>query len=255
MWLDPLIKWRHEPATEQPSQGAADLLAGRLDEARSLFQAGDSARDLVGLGDALILLGRHEEAIEHFESAAELETSVFVECGLSQAVILQGDAGRAAERLEPLLARHPEDPVLRHHLSAAVLSIADQARSVTRDEQFVITSQAQIDICAAVADRVTGIAASEQHIAAARQLQAEIQNGQRWVWSSETAALGLSLLVALAGIALVALGGGAGNIALVVLAAVAGAVGIYGIVIAFRRQAWQIRAAEVARVVWRRGVA
>ncbi|MBP2323178.1 hypothetical protein JOF56_003563 [Kibdelosporangium banguiense] len=30
---------------------------------------------------------------------------------------------------------------------------------------------------------------------------------------------------------------------------------IYGIVMAFRRQAWQIRAAEIAQVVWRRGVA
>jgi tetratricopeptide (TPR) repeat protein len=255
MWLDPLIKWRHEPATEEPSQGAAELLAGRPDEARSLFQSGGSPRDLVGLGDALILLGRPEEAIEHFESAAGLDSSVFVECGLSQALILRGDAGRAVERLEPLLRRSPEDPVLRHHLSAALLSVADQARSVTRDEQFVITSQAQIDICARVAGRVAGIAASDQHVAAARQLDAEIQRGQRWVWSSETAALGLSLLVALAGIALAALGGGTGNVALVVLAAVLGAVAIYGIVIAFRRQAWQIQATEVAHVVWRRGVA
>jgi tetratricopeptide (TPR) repeat protein len=251
MWLDPLIKWRREPA----APGREALLAGKPDEAREHFRTGSGARDLVGLGDALMLLEQNDEAITHFERAAELETSVLVECGLSQALILQGDAGRAAERLKPLLAQHPDDPVVRHHLSAAMLSTADQARSVTRDEQFVITSQAQIDICLAVASQVTGIAASEQHIAAAGQLRTEVQNGQRWVWSSEGAALGLSLLVALVGIALVAFGGGNGNVALVIVAAVVGAAAIYGIVLAYRRQAWQVHAAKVARVVWRRGVA
>jgi hypothetical protein len=244
MWFDPLAKWRAGRAGE----GRAELLDGRFEEARALFETAD---DLVGQGDALLLLGRETEAVTYFHRAVERESGPITECGLSQALILQGLAEEAVRRLRLL---HVDDPVVRHHLAAALLATADQVRSVTRDDELVITSRKQIDTCAGIADEVARIAVDETHLAAAHRLQSELAAGQRWEWTSETAVIGLSLLVVVIGAAIVTIGGVTGQVVLVVAGAVLGAAALYGIVIAHRRRAWQLQAAKVANLVWRHGV-
>ncbi|MET0136057.1 MAG: hypothetical protein ABW215_20945 [Kibdelosporangium sp.] len=250
MWIDPLAKWRPElTGTPEFESGRAELLAGRPEQARRHFEAGVLAHDLVGLGDALLLLGEHERAAGCFQRAAERVMDPFVECGLSQAFVLRGDAGTAVARLEAL----PPDPVVRHHLAGALLEVADQVRSVTRDEQLVITSRRQFDTCAHVARRVAEVAVDDVHLAAGQQLRTVTEEGQGWVWSQESAALGYSLFAALAGLAVVVVGGTTDSVLLVVLGALVGAAAIYGVVLAYRRQVWQVRAARVAPMVWRHG--
>lgn len=252
MWIDPLAKWRPErPGTPSFERGREELLDGSPRVARQCFDAAEHPHELVGLGDAFLLLGEAEQAISCYEEAARRAIDPFVECGLSQALILRGEAGKAVERLQSL----PGDPVVRHHLAGAMLSLAEQVRSITRDEYLVITSRRQLETCAWVAGRVLEIAVDDAHVAEARRLRELTRDGQRWVWSDQTAALGYSVLAGLAGLAVVVVGGTMGNIPIVVAGAVLGAAAVYGIVRAYRRQVWQVEAARVLPMVWRHGPA
>ncbi|MCE7008076.1 hypothetical protein LWC34_35425 [Kibdelosporangium philippinense] len=246
MWIDPLVKWR----TADPSPGFVELLAGQPETALSLFT---EAGDLVGQGDALVALGRQDEAVERFEQATP-EGDLKVECGLSQALVLQGEASAAVLRLEKLLVAYPGNAVVLHHLTGALLETADQARNLTRDEEHVITSQTQFEVCAGVARRAAETAVDDNHRAGVEALTAELTTGSRWTWSSQPAVLGYSLLGGLVGLGLVGIGGSMGNIVLVVLGAILGAIVIYLAVMSFRRQAWQIRAVRAAPLVWRHGL-
>nr|WP_042195118.1 hypothetical protein [Kibdelosporangium sp. MJ126-NF4]CEL21683.1 hypothetical protein [Kibdelosporangium sp. MJ126-NF4]CTQ92463.1 hypothetical protein [Kibdelosporangium sp. MJ126-NF4] len=246
MWIDPLVKWQ---AAAQSSAAAAELLAGRPEEARALFEADN---DLVGAGDALLALGQQERAVACYERASG--DDLIVDCGLAQALVLRGNPQAAVVRMEQALARHPGNPVAQHQLTGALLETADQARSLTRDEELVITSRTQFDICAAVAARAAVTAVDEAHRAAVARLTAELADGQRWMWSNDAAVAGYALFGGGAGLAVVGLGGVNGNIVLVVSGAILGAAAVYAVVAAFRRQAWQVRATEVAPMVWRHGV-
>jgi hypothetical protein len=252
MWIDPLAKWRPEQAgTPSFERGRAELLDGSPKVARQCFEAAEHPHELVGLGDALLLLGEAEQAISCYEEAARRDIDPFVECGLSQALVLRGDAASAVERLQTL----PDDPVVRHHLTGALLTLADQVRSITRDEDLVITSRRQLETCAWVAERVLEAAVDDAHVAGARRLRELTMDGQRWMWSDQTAALGYSVLAGLAGLAVVVIGGTMGNIPIVVAGALLGAAAVYGIVRAHRRQVWQVEAIRVAPMVWRHGPA
>jgi len=251
--IDPLRKWRSEPAVAYTPEGREALLAGDLETAREVFAGGSHPGDLVGLGDTLTLLG--EVPVEPYSRAAQLDSSsAFVACGLSQSMVLQGESARAVELMEHTAARFPDDSVVRYHLAGALLGLADEVRSRTRDEQAVMTSRAQFDICAAVGERVPAIADDPGQLAAAERLRAEVRDGARWVWHPEGMAM-LLLAVAMGlGLLMVVYGGANYVVALVVAGALLGAGGGFAGVVGYRRQAWQVRAAKVGAMIWRHGI-
>lgn len=247
--IDPLWKWRSEPAVEYSPEGREALLAGDLEAAGRIFARSEHAGDLVGLGDVHTLLG--EVPVEPYERAARIApTSPFVACGLSQSLVLRGAAAHAVELLE----RMPDDPVVRYHLAGALLCLADEVRSVTRDERFEITSRAQFDVCSDVAERVAAIAHDPQQIAAAEQLRARIRDGARLVWYPEAMAMTLLAVAMGVGLLMVVFGGANYLVLLVVAGALVGAGGVFAIVWGFRRQQWQVRARQVGTTVWRHGI-
>ncbi|MFD1049021.1 hypothetical protein ACFQ1S_27535, partial [Kibdelosporangium lantanae] len=92
--IDPLWKWRVDPAVEYSSEGRNALLAGDLEAAGRIFAGSELAGDLVGLGDVRTLLG--EVPVDPYEQAARVApASSFVACGLSQSFVLRGEAVRA----------------------------------------------------------------------------------------------------------------------------------------------------------------
>jgi tetratricopeptide (TPR) repeat protein len=250
MWIDPMVKWRADPAREALLTGDPDVARQEFERA---FELRGEARDLAGLGDALMLLGDQDAAVACFQRA-EGDPDPLVELGLSQALVLAGDAWQAIRLLERLLTDRPDDPAVRHHLAGALLSAADLARSVTRDEEFVITARRQLEMCSYVAQRVTVVAVDDTHREAARALAELTEDGQEWIWSRENAAIAYGALVVILGLAAVVLGGMTGNVLLVVAGAVLGAAAVFAIVVTHRRQAWQVRADRVAPLVWRHGL-
>jgi hypothetical protein len=247
--IDPLWKWRSEPPVEHSPDGREALLAGDLETAGRIFAQSDHAGDLVGLGDVQTLLG--EVPVEPYERAARIApTNPFVACGLSQSLVLRGESGRAVELLE----RVPDDPVVRYHLAGALLCLADEVRSVTRDERLVITSRPQFDVCSNVAERVAATARDPAQLAAAEQLRAQIRDGARLVWYPEGMAMVLLAVAMGVGLLMVVFGGANYLVPLVVAGALVGAGGVFAIVWGFRRQAWQVRARQVGATVWRHGI-
>jgi tetratricopeptide (TPR) repeat protein len=262
-WIDPLAKWRPDHAgSDDTAAGAAvergrsDLLAGQPESARHHFDQAvrmrGEARELVGLGDALMLMGEHEPAAESFRRATG---SPMGACGLSQVLVAQENAAEAVRLLDDQLARHPDDAVVRHHLAGALLCMADQVRSLTRDEVLVITSRRQFDTCADIARQVTEVAMDPAHLAAARELRVLTSEGARWVWHREASVMAYMAVTVVLGFAAVVVGGAVASVAVVVAGALLGAAAVFGLVMGYRRQAWQVQADRVAPLVWRHGEA
>ncbi|MBM7776513.1 tetratricopeptide (TPR) repeat protein [Actinokineospora baliensis] len=268
-WQDITAKWRlvtdsDDGATESlaarqfAAAARTALLAGRLDEAVAGFEQAAALRahpmDQVGIGDVLLARGRWRTAAQHYQAAAALEPdNVLAVLGLSQAMV----AGRAAEGAAQELERRFGDsanPVLRYYLASTWASVGDQVRSATDDEVLVITSEVQLHQCEHAAMRILELDVEDHELRrGAERLLAEVRSGRKWQWRPEGIAVSLAVLAVSLGITLVAVGGVIGSVLVVIAGIVAGSGLLYLIVVHFRRQAWQERAAGLADRITRPG--
>jgi tetratricopeptide (TPR) repeat protein len=269
-WQDVIVKWQLVPddqPVDQPEarlhadRGRSALVAGRLDEALGEFEAAaglrDDPLDRVGVGDVYLARGAWQTAEESYRSALSSGGlgARLAQLGLAQVKIGQGHASAAVGDLELLVADRPEDPTLRFYLASAWYSAAEQCRARTADDVLVITSDAQLRICADAGRRIRALDTGDLELErGADQLLAEVAAGQRWTWSPEGIAVSLAVLIVAFGLITVVAGGLLENVVLVIAGAVMGAVLLYAVVHRFRRQMWRRRADEMAPHIVRPGV-
>jgi hypothetical protein len=168
--------------------------------------------------------------------------------------------GRAAEAVADLesLARqraHTGDAeVLRRYLAYALAARTVVARCVTRDGALVILERNQRTVCERSARQIlelnTGDAEVERFAA---DLLDHVREGEVWQWSSELSALPAVLVVLAFSVLPVVVGALLHLVPLVVLGVLAGTAAVYVVVLANRRQRWQVDARAVRPLVWRFG--
>jgi tetratricopeptide (TPR) repeat protein len=269
-WQDVIVKWRLLPedlpvdqrdALQHTHRGRSALVDGRLDEALAEFEAAASMRpdplDRVGVGDVFLARGAWRTAEENYRVAllGGGVGALLAQVGLALVQIGKGNAAGAVADLELLVADRPEDPTLRYYLASAWFSAAEQCRSRTADDVLVITSEAQLRICADAANRILSLKTGDEELdRGANHLLAEVDAGRRWTWSPEGIAVSLAVLTVALGMITVVAGGLLNNIVLVFIGVTVGAAILYGIVHRFRRQAWHRRAAEMAPHIVKQGV-
>jgi tetratricopeptide (TPR) repeat protein len=269
-WQDVIVKWQLVPddwPVDQPEarlhadRARSALVDGRLDEALAEFAAAASLRadplDRVGVGDVHLARGGWRDAEENYRAALSSGglAALMAKVGLAQVQIGQGNAAGAIADLELLVADRPQDPTLRYYLASAWFSAADQCRSRTADDVLVITSDAQLRICADAGRRIRALRTGDTELErGADQLLAEVEAGQRWTWSPEGIAVSLAVLIIALGLITVVAGGLLDNVVLVVAGVLMGAALLYGVVHRFRRQTWRRRADEMAPHIVKQGV-
>ncbi|HYQ68482.1 hypothetical protein [Actinophytocola sp.] len=269
-WQDVIVKWRLLPddltidprdALQHTNRGRSALVDGRLDEALAEFEAAASMRpdplNRVGVGDVFLARGAWRMAEENYRVAllGGGVGALLAQVGLALVQIGKGNAAGAVADLELLVADRPEDQTLRYYLASAWFSAAEQCRSRTADDVLVITSEAQLRICADAATRILALKTGDEELhRGATQLLAEVDAGRRWTWSPEGIAVSLAVLTVALGMITVVAGGLLDNIVLVFIGVTAGAALLYGIVHRFRRQTWYRRATEMAPHIVKQGV-
>ncbi|MFC4856719.1 hypothetical protein [Actinophytocola glycyrrhizae] len=269
-WQDVIVKWQLVPddqPVDQPEarlhaeRGRSALFAGRLDEALAEFEAAAELRsdplDRVGVGDVHLARGGWRSAEENYRAALTCggAGALLAQLGLAQVKVGQGNAAGAVGDLELLVADRPADPTLRYYLASAWFSAADQCRSRTADDILVITSEAQLRICADAGRRIRALDTGDTELRrGADQLLAEVAAGRRWTWAPEGIAVSLAVLIVAIGLITVVAGGLLDNVVLVVSGVVMGAALLYAVVHRFRRQTWRRRADEMAPHIVKHGV-
>jgi tetratricopeptide (TPR) repeat protein len=268
-WQDVIGKWQlvEDDASEAPSEadecfgkGRSALVEGHLDEALAHFERAAELRehphDQVGIGDVHLARGRWQFAAECYQRADDLDNGdLLAQLGRSQVLVAMGKAQDAVTDLERMVANRPGDPVLRYYLASTWCSVAEQCRSQTADEVLVITSEHQLRICDRAARRILDLdVEDEELIRGANRLLAEVVASRRWSWAPEGVAVSLAVLVMSLGLTMVVAGGALDSVGLVVAGIVLGSVLLYLIVLRFRRQAWVQRAEALAESIAKPGV-
>ncbi|AEK47413.1 hypothetical protein [Amycolatopsis mediterranei] len=153
---------------------------------------------------------------------------------------------QAVGQLEQELAQRPGDPELRQRLAWALKQRVEDSLSVTVYDVRVITTAKQREICRDAATRIPQLAPHDQQLAVfAADLADDLNTGDTWTWQSKPVALTLGICAAAVGLALVLVGAFADTIPLIVAAAVLSSAALAGVVLAFRRQQWQVSAKEL----------
>ncbi|MEV6873725.1 hypothetical protein [Amycolatopsis sp. NPDC051128] len=156
----------------------------------------------------------------------------------------------AVRQLELELTQRPGDPELRHRLAWALKQRVEDSLSVTIYDVRVITTAEQREICRDAATRIPQLAPQDQQLAVfAADLADDLRSGDPWTWQNKPAALTLGICVVAVGLALVLVGAFAGLIPLVVAAAVLSSAALGAVVLAFRRQQWQVSAKELRELI------
>jgi hypothetical protein len=159
------------------------------------------------------------------------------------------------QALERDFAANPGDQGTRYRLALALETLTVAARSVTRDQTLVITSERQRELCQQVAGRILQLQVGEPRLTAAAQaLLAEIETGRRWVWHQQGQAVALMVVVLVLGLGGAVAGGLTRSIPVVAAAAVVSSLLLAVVVIRYRRERWRIRAEEVRPLIWRPGI-
>ncbi|GAA1993930.1 hypothetical protein [Amycolatopsis minnesotensis] len=167
----------------------------------------------------------------------------------------RGATASEAERivlvLEDDLRAAPEDAGIRLRLANALVALAWDVRSLTREQRPVITSANQLRVCEHAATRILQLQVDDDQLnAAARELLAEVSAGRGWTWAHQARAAGLGLLAVLGGLLVAVLAALGESIPLVVAAAVVSSVALGVVVLAHRRERWRVEAERVAPLIW-----
>jgi hypothetical protein len=153
------------------------------------------------------------------------------------------DPAAEVERLHRELLARPDDNELRVRLARAIRRMTEASLAVTVYQVRMIASERQRELCRQAAAQIMELAPwDDELVAFARGLGAEVEQGSRWVWQSRPAALTLAICAVLTGIGLAVAGGSSDDIALLVVGALVSSGALAGVVLAFRRQSWQLTA-------------
>ena len=175
---------------------------------------------------------------------------------MSQAQLPPDTPIRPSNRCDSSSRSGRGDPVTRYYLATTLHAVAEQCRSVTREDVLVITTPHQLAICEDAAIRILDLDTDDEELnRGAERLLAEVNAGRRWRWRQPVVAEGLAVSIVVFGVAGVVTGGLGGSVALVVASIVLGAVLLFLVVLRYRRQVWQIRADELALLIEKHGVA
>ena len=153
------------------------------------------------------------------------------------------------------VARAESSPEDADRLAAALLAVADTARSTTRDGDPEIANGAQFVECAAVVDRLAEVRPADEDLARrARALAEQVERGRAFRWDEpvRTAALCLGGVIVAVGGAV--LGGVAESVPLVVVTAVLGNALLFATVVTARRPMWRVRAELMAPMIRSHGI-
>lgn len=153
------------------------------------------------------------------------------------------------------VAEADQEPGAVDRLAARLLAVADACRSVLRDGQPEITSAAQFEECAKVADRLRDLEPVDPVLARrARELVEQVEAGGAAHWQDPVRTVlvsGAAMLFAFGG---AALGGEAGNVTTVVVTAVLGSAALFAAILAARRPVWRANAEVIMPMVRRHGL-
>ncbi|MEU4192816.1 hypothetical protein AB0E69_13015 [Kribbella sp. NPDC026611] len=159
------------------------------------------------------------------------------------------------DRLYRELQARPDDNELRTRLAWAIRRMTEASLAVTTSQVRLIASDRQRQLARQAIAQIVELAPwdSELH-AFTTGLSAEVEQADRWVWQNRPAALALAICVVLTGLGLAVTGGLTGDVTLLVTAAVISSAALAGIVLAFRRQSWQVTARSAQSVIEYSGI-
>lgn len=160
------------------------------------------------------------------------------------------DPAADVERLHRELLTRPDDNELRAQLARAIRRMTEASLAVTVYQVRLIASERQRRLCRQAAAQILELAPWDGELRSfATGLAAEVEQGGRWVWQSRPAAITLAVCAVLVGLGLVVTGGLTGDVALIVGAALVSSAALACIVLAFRRQSWQLAARSAETVI------
>lgn len=160
----------------------------------------------------------------------------------------------AANSTNELVAR-PDDNELRVRLAWAIRRMTEGSLAVTVYQVRMIASERQQELCRQAAAQIMELAPwDDELVTFARGLGAEVEQGSRWVWQSRPVALTLTICAVLTGIGLAVAGGLSDDIVLLVVGALVSSAALAGVVLAFRRQSWQLTARAAQSVLENPGI-
>ncbi|MGZ0149502.1 hypothetical protein ACXJJ3_20730 [Kribbella sp. WER1] len=163
-------------------------------------------------------------------------------------------AAEVARLHQELLAR-PDDGELRVRLARSIRRMTEASLAVTSYQVRLIASERQLELARRAVQQIVELAPSDGELSAfATGLNAEVDRSSRWVWQSRTAAIVLTVGAVVAGLGLVVAGGLTDDVGLVGGAAVISSVTLAGIVLAFRRQTWQVDVRSAGSVIEYHGI-
>lgn len=260
-WQDVVAKWQlvpraaSEAAQESPeqadkvfSEALGALEDGRLDDALRHFETAAQLRehhlDQIGIGDVYLARGGLRLALVHYRKAVEAApTDELTVIAVSQLRVAAGEAASAVDGLEKLVEADPDDSVARYYLASTLYSVTEQVRSQTEDERLVMANERQIAICTHAADRILQLDVADPELnRGAKLLKAEITALRRWTWIRPMMAEALALVIVVCGVAGAIAGGMTGSVPVVVLSVLLGGGLLFAVVQRFRRQVWRLQA-------------
>ncbi|WP_405063500.1 hypothetical protein OG474_18145 [Kribbella sp. NBC_01505] len=161
----------------------------------------------------------------------------------------------AVERLHQALLAQPGNNDLRVEMAWAIRRMTEASLAITIYDVRVIASEQQRAMCREAATRILELAPWHDELPTfANGLLAEVESGGQWVWQSKPMAIALAVGAIVVGLGLVVTGGLTGDVVMVVVAAVLSSAALAGIILAFRRQNWQIAARAAAPVIQHPGI-
>jgi hypothetical protein len=160
------------------------------------------------------------------------------------------DPAAEVERLHRELLAQPDDSELRAQLARAIRRMTEASLAVTVYQVRLIGSERQLQLCRQAAAQILELVPWDGELRSfATGLAAEVEQGGRWVWQSRPAAITLAVCAVLVGLGLVVTGGLTGDVVLIVGAALVSSAALACIVLAFRRQSWQLAARSAESVI------
>lgn len=165
------------------------------------------------------------------------------------------DPAAAVERLHRELLARPDDKDLRRQLAWAIRRMTEASLAITVYEVRLIASEQQRAMCREAATRILELAPWDDELRTfANGLAAEVESGGEWVWQNRSTAIALAACAAVVGLGLAVTGGLTGDVVLIVVAGVLSSAALAGVVLAFRRQRWQLAARAAAPVIQHAGI-
>ena len=238
-----------EPPSDPLVTALIALAADPPDPDRALCVLGESQP--TAIGDARTALGDLPGALAAYQRAVALDdTDPVAVIGAAVAAIRDHRAAKAVHDLRSLRTVDPDNPVLAHYLALALVCRATEARALSRDEDSVITSPAQLNECERICLELTDIPVADPDLdRAVDALTDQVLHGGTWAWRQYGGNGGLVAALLVLSLACVMVGGAVGDLWLVIGAALVGAGSVFLYVVTHRRPAWELRAQDLANMI------